>query len=64
MSAKHPLLTIEEAAEYLRCSDTHIRSLMDRGLLKSQNIGLGEKRKRIRIRRVDLDNVNTVEESK
>lgn len=50
-----PLLTPEEAADYLKVSAEQVRSLIRRGLLSATNVGTGTKRPLYRINREALD---------
>ena len=49
------VLTVKEAAEELRCSQTAVRDMIKSGRLKAMEIGTGTQRKVYKIRRSDLD---------
>ena len=54
MTDQPEILMVDEAAAFLRCSDTHIRNLIARGRLPAFNLGL-QSGKDYRIKREDLD---------
>lgn len=49
------LLTIPEVAERLRVSPSQAWSLVDAGRLPYLDVGLGQHRRRLRVREVDLE---------
>ena len=53
-------MTVKEASEELRCSQTAVRDMIKSGRLKAMEIGTGTQRKLYKIRRSDLEGLAKV----
>lgn len=49
------VLSIKHAADYLDCTEDHVRNLIARGYLKAVDIGLGEVKRMLRVSTEELD---------
>ncbi|MBK9272903.1 MAG: helix-turn-helix domain-containing protein [Saprospiraceae bacterium] len=54
---KDMFLTLDEAADILRTNRRHIKRMVEAGILRAKNIGIGEERSFLRILKEDVTSV-------